>query len=291
MKGWIEIFRTGTHTSSEGITKTWTEADLDKIAASYGDSSHEAPVVIGHPEKNAPAYGWVKAVKRQGNLLLAKLTQVAPEFAELVKAGRYKKRSISLYPDGTLRHIGFLGAQPPAVKGLADIAFNDSNQDAPVSYDFSDDVSGGRQQPNNKEEEMATIEELQAKIAELEKDNAEQKTAREKAENSFAEAVIAAREKDIRDFIEAGIKDGKILPAWKEKGMAEFMASLEGEETFDFAEGQKISPAAWFKSFVESLAGHSLFKEFADPDKKRTQQDTDFSEDERIAEEMAADYK
>ncbi len=138
---------------------------------------------------------------------------------------------------------------------------------------------------------MATVEELQAKIAKLEKDNAEQKAAREKAEKALADAGIAAKEKEIKDFIEAGIKDGKILPAWKEKGMAEFMASLEGEETFDFAEGQKSSPAAWFKSFVESLSGHSLFKEFADPDKKKTQADTDFSEDERIAEEMAADYK
>ncbi|NLO90677.1 MAG: peptidase, partial [Elusimicrobia bacterium] len=64
-------------------------------------------------------------LKREGEKLFANLKQLAPEFVEAWKAGRYKKRSIALYPDGTLRHVGFLGAQPPAVKGLADATFAD----------------------------------------------------------------------------------------------------------------------------------------------------------------------
>ncbi len=42
--------------------------------------------------------------------------------------GRYKKVSIALYPDLSLRHVGFLGAQPPAVKGLAQAAFADAGR-------------------------------------------------------------------------------------------------------------------------------------------------------------------
>jgi phosphoglycolate phosphatase-like HAD superfamily hydrolase len=54
---------------------------------------------------------------------------VDPDFAEGVEAGRYRYVSASFYPPSDpnnpkpgnwyLRHIGFLGAQPPAVKGLA----------------------------------------------------------------------------------------------------------------------------------------------------------------------------
>ncbi len=133
---WIEIFRAGRQTDSTGNTREWTEADLDAIVAKYDPAAHEAPVTVGHPTDNAPAFGWVEALKRDGKILLGKFREVMPEFEEAVKTGRYKKRSISLYPDLTLRHVGFLGAMPPAIKGLADIAFAEDDQ--AITIDFSD---------------------------------------------------------------------------------------------------------------------------------------------------------
>jgi hypothetical protein len=135
----VEIFRAGEHVSSEGVRKAYTESDLDRIAA-YDSSKHEAPVVVGHPASNAPAYGWVGKVWRQGGRLLADFSDVDPDFADLVKSGRFKKRSISLYPDGTLRHVGFLGAVPPAIKGLKDVSFAEGEA---LTFDFEDGrVSG-----------------------------------------------------------------------------------------------------------------------------------------------------
>lgn len=122
----IEVFRTGTHTDSAGNKKEWTEQDLDTIASKYNPAEHEAPVVIGHPKDNAPAFGWVEGLERKGSVLYAKTKDLVPEFVDMVKKGLFKKRSISLYPDMTLRHVGFLGAMPPAIKGLADVAFSDS---------------------------------------------------------------------------------------------------------------------------------------------------------------------
>lgn len=84
---------------------------------------HEAPVVIGHPRDNAPAYGWVESLRYQGGKLFATLKDVTEEFMEWWRKGMYKKRSISLYPDMTLRHVGWLGAMPPAIKGLEDYQF------------------------------------------------------------------------------------------------------------------------------------------------------------------------
>ncbi|NTU41675.1 MAG: hypothetical protein HGA78_01205 [Nitrospirales bacterium] len=138
----VEIFKTGTHTDSAGRSRTWTEADLDTIVARYNPSEHEAPVVIGHPQDNAPAYGWVEGLKREGQTLYATFKDLVPEFVEVVKKGMYKKRSISLYPDLTLRHVGFLGAMPPAVKGLADVAFAEPGAATIEFADLGDSIVG-----------------------------------------------------------------------------------------------------------------------------------------------------
>jgi hypothetical protein len=129
----MEVFRAGKQTDSAGKERDWTEADLDKIASSYDPTNHEAPAVLGHPESNGPADGWVKKVWREGKTLFAEIGEMTDDFVEKLKNKRYKKRSISLYPDLSLRHIGFLGAQPPAVKGLKDFAFADA-AGSPIEY-------------------------------------------------------------------------------------------------------------------------------------------------------------
>ncbi|KHS86766.1 peptidase [Pectobacterium aroidearum] len=139
----LHIFKSGTHTDMHGTKLPFTPADLAACAAAYDPSVHEAPMVIGHPKADAPAYGWVASLSTSGGDLLAEPKQVDPQFAELVDAGRYKKVSASFYlPDspnnpkpGTLylRHVGFLGAQPPSIKGLRQVAFNEQ-EDGVVEF-------------------------------------------------------------------------------------------------------------------------------------------------------------
>lgn len=129
----IEIFRAGRHTDMHGRQFEISAADLADIASRYDPAAHEAPLVIGHPQLNAPAYGWVQGLRAQGDTLLADAHQVDAAFAEAVKAGRWKKRSAAFLlphaPDNPtpgqyyLQHVGFLGAQVPAVKGLRDVQF------------------------------------------------------------------------------------------------------------------------------------------------------------------------
>jgi len=121
---WLELFRAGDY----GSKGTFTNSDLDQVVNNFDPSFHEPPAVVGHPENDAPAYAWVDGLKRQDNVLLGKLKLVQPQFEEMVKSGRFKKRSISLYNTAkgyALRHVGFLGAQPPNVKGLADASFKE----------------------------------------------------------------------------------------------------------------------------------------------------------------------
>lgn len=123
----IHIFKAGKHTDMNGNTKEYSREDIEAIAQQYNEqpneSRHYAPIVIGHPQTNAPAFGWVKKLHVIGDNLFAEPEKVNPDFAKLVKDGAYRTRSVAFYSDGKLRHIGFLGAVPPAVKGLEDFSF------------------------------------------------------------------------------------------------------------------------------------------------------------------------
>lgn len=120
---WIEIFKGGKQTDSAGVEHNGDEV-ITKALETFDLLQHEPPVVVGHPVDNAPAFGWVAGLKQTGDILFAKFKDIIPEFKEAVENGLYKKRSASFYPDGRLRHVGFLGAAPPAVKGLQNIGFS-----------------------------------------------------------------------------------------------------------------------------------------------------------------------
>lgn len=141
----IEIFKAGKRTDANGLEVEITTADLQNAVNAYDVNFHESPAVIGHPKHNAPAYGWVKRLELDGDVLKAEFDQIDPEFAEMVEKGRFKKISSSFYlPDSPnnpcpgnlyLRHVGFLGAMPPAVKGLRNPEFSENEQGV---VDFSD---------------------------------------------------------------------------------------------------------------------------------------------------------
>lgn len=148
----INIFRAGRHTGTTGLSLTISEADVHASAEAYDPRVHEAPLVIGHPSQSAPAYGWVSKLTASGADLWATPHQVHADFAELVRAGLYKKVSASFYsPEAKnnpipgvyyLRHVGFLGAAAPAVKGLAGIEFGAMDvgviEFAAMDLDFAD---------------------------------------------------------------------------------------------------------------------------------------------------------
>jgi len=132
MEIWVDVFKTGEHTDSNGNTRIWTEDDLKEIAKIYNEQNpeekHLAPVVYGHPSSEDAALGWVEKLKVEGNVLKAKLVELSEQLIQSIKDGAYKFQSIALYPNKLLRHLGILGAVPPAVKGLKPLSeyFTDS---------------------------------------------------------------------------------------------------------------------------------------------------------------------
>ena len=136
LDGWIDICRAGTWRDMAGRAVPLDADRLDRIVAAHA-AADPAPVVVGHPETDAPAYAWIDGLRRVGDRLQARLRDIAPPFREAVEAGRYAGRSIALEGD-RLRHVGFLGGRAPAVPGLAPTRFS-SAPETVVAFERCDD--------------------------------------------------------------------------------------------------------------------------------------------------------
>lgn len=133
----VHILRPGTFTDESGQQVTLTDDDIGDIAATYRPALHEAPVVIGHPKSDDPAWGWVHKLSTDRDGLHAEAGNLDSDFSEMVQDGKFRKVSASLYgpkhPNNPvpgkwhLRHVGFLGAKPPAVKGLRQLSLDDGD--------------------------------------------------------------------------------------------------------------------------------------------------------------------
>ncbi|MDP2786616.1 MAG: peptidase [Pseudomonadota bacterium] len=131
----IHVFRAGKHVTAAGETIEFSQADLAATAAAYSRAIHEAPLVIGHPKTDDPAFGWAEGMTADAAGLHVAPGQVNPQFAEMVQSGAFKKISVAWYRPSDAanpvpgvwypRHIGFLGAMPPAIKGLNPVQFRD----------------------------------------------------------------------------------------------------------------------------------------------------------------------
>jgi cation transport regulator ChaB len=198
---WIEVFATGEWTDSAGNTKEWTLDDLKEIASLYDFKTQPAPIVIGHPETDSPAYGWIEALKIEGEKLLAKPVQLVEEFVDWVKRGLYKKISVAIYPDLMLKHVGFLGGVAPAVKGLKPVAFG--NKKAGWTFEMEvkiaemDVTQGFSPDTNRKGGKKMTVKEFMEKMrgffSEAEKDFSGTDPGHG-YEARFTEAEVQARE-------------------------------------------------------------------------------------------------
>lgn len=324
----IHIFRPGRHTSMQGATIDFGEGDLIATAKAYDPTRHEAPLVIGHPRADAPAWGWVGGLTADEGGLFATPRQLDPAFAEMVRAGRFKKVSASFYtPDSPhnpvpgvyyLRHVGFLGAQPPAVKGLAPVPVNFAEGDTEegcVSFDFAESPGllrwladlfrGLREYVVEKDgtemadraipsyavsglQEMAAASAAQAaeipafaenltppKEKSMQKqetppagniDFAETKARADELERKVAYLTGIARKERASRVVDKALADGRLTPA-QSVGLADFMAGLDEEGTFDFAENggktTSMSPAAFMAAFLERLPRQVDFSEAA----------------------------
>ncbi|BBO84483.1 hypothetical protein DSCO28_50490 [Desulfosarcina ovata subsp. sediminis] len=294
--GWVEIFAGGPQTDSKGALHDGDRL-IDNAVSTFDPGFHEPPAVVGHPQDDSPAYGMVSDVKSDtsngSKVLLARFKDVYQPFAEMVQAGRFPKRSAAFYPDGRLRHVGFLGAMPPAVKGLKNIAFADgeaiafefeetkpTKEDLPMKFsEFLSAINifkkmGGKDedidlialpeppsQPATGQFSEADVEAARKKVA----DETEARVRAEFAETRKKETK-KQRDDQVAAWVETQVAAGVIPPAIRDNGLVTFMQNLP-DEAITFAEGQENqSGLDWFKDFIATLGKNPLFSEIATND-------------------------
>lgn len=134
---WIPIAKVGKFVSDDGVDRDLSAEFLASVVANYAADEHEAPAVVGHPAADVPAYGWVSELRLNDGQLEARFADTDDEFEKLVEQGRFKKRSAAFWlesPRGSaikspgLKHVGFLGAARPSVKGLKNIQFEEGGE-------------------------------------------------------------------------------------------------------------------------------------------------------------------
>jgi hypothetical protein len=262
----IEIFRPGTFTSVEGVTVSYSSADLADIAGAYDPALFDAPLVVGHPKLDEPAYGWVDRLEMDGDRLVAVPRDVEPAFSDLVAAKRYKKISAQLYPADHpanpvpgktyLKHVGFLGAAAPAVKGLKSVSFSEEQVAGTLTIDLPEHKEPNVADPD-PDQQTQSFAEVSAEVAALKqqladrdtRDAAAAKVARHDAALSFAEAQIAA---------------GKLAPAGKALVVG-LLEGLDAATAISFGEGEanQLTPAAAFRKLFEGAGMIVSFGELA----------------------------
>ncbi|QNI34527.1 hypothetical protein H7849_11890 [Alloacidobacterium dinghuense] len=279
---WIEIFRAGDY-RAQGKSVI-TRSDLERVIRNYDPTYHEAPVCVGHPKDNLPAYGWIDRLALDGDVLLAREKQVDPKFNEARQAGRYKKRSAAFYQDAAgnvagLRHVAYLGAQPPEVKGLQDVQFNDSGRTF-IVFGEEESVADEKTMEERlkaffselfgRKTEGATFSEadvkriageavtaatqpLTTKITQLETDLKSQGTAFSEREQKIAGAEVAQRGVDAITRLKSA---GKWIPAYEKMGLGLVFGELaKTSATVEFGEGDAKKQVAPLQLLVEFLEG------------------------------------
>ncbi len=120
----IEVFAAGTHNGD-----VYTEADLDEMVRAHGELDFRPALKVGHTKDSpgAPAYGWVRNLRRVGQKLVADFTDMHDSVVDAIRKRAYDRVSSEVYFNlnrggkkfgRALKAVALLGADVPAVAGL-----------------------------------------------------------------------------------------------------------------------------------------------------------------------------
>lgn len=120
-----QILNVGTFTDANGKKVTFDEKRLDDIIRNFDHKSglnsdgNPVPLCIAHPKSDTPAFGWVSRVFRKGRELWAEFKDVNEKMQKWLEDKAFRNVSVAIVGN-MLRHVGVLGAWPPAVAAMKD---------------------------------------------------------------------------------------------------------------------------------------------------------------------------
>jgi hypothetical protein len=251
----VEIFAAGQWNGD-----TYSVSDLDEMVKAFDETgkTYRPALKLGHDDQQSllqrdglPAAGWISAVYRKGQKLLADFAEIPQKVYDLLKIGAYKRVSSEIYwnanVDGKLYSrllgaVALLGADLPGVTCLSDI-FQMYKKDVGELHGYDLDLK------------RFTIEidksDLQEK-GELEMDKEKELSAQieaEKQKNHTLEQSVSEKDKEIADLKKfKAEQEAKAIELEQKAAQAE----LEKEVT-ELVSEKLVTPA--MKPYVLQILG------------------------------------
>ena len=263
----IHIFKAGTHTDMHGKKLPFTPDDLAACVKAYDPSVHEAPLVIGHPRTEDPAWGWVKALSLSGVDLMAEPAQLDPQFAEMAQPPSVKglkQVSFSEQEEGVVEFADWQAITNASLWGklrdfliarfsldeaekvlpewqlnsLREEAYRDTLSQDAAGAQFSETGPGPSSASN--EESSMTKEEIEA----LQEEN--RRLKQQAADRDARDAQVRQEQlhKDNVAFAEKLVAEGRLAPRASSVVVALLDAVAGGDKPVEFAEGESRTPLA-----------------------------------------------
>ena len=189
-------------------------------------------------------------------------------FRSLVRDGRFPKVSASFYkPDYPknpkpgvyyLRHVGFLGAHPPALPGLKPIEFAAADEGC-VTVEFGAEGAVTKEAPvvtitpEDLAKQKADLDAREKTIEQREKTVSQKEVSFGEREQTLKKKETETRVSGIVEFVGGLVKAGKVHPKHRE-GLVSFMAALDDSGVIEFGEGdakQSKTGIDGFKAFLD----------------------------------------
>lgn len=268
----IHALRAGTWPAAPADL-TISDAQIAATAAAYDPQRYHAPVVIGHPDQEDPAWGWVESASADARGLWLDVL-LLPDMAELVRLHRYRAVSVALWPPQasgnpapgvwSLKHLGFLGAVPPAVKGLDPVRLAAAADDAHV---FTLSCIGGNQMADQVDAQNAAalaereqnlcerdraLADRERRLAEREHDLCERDRALTVRERHLAEREQQLRQQGFERDLDAHVGAGRVLAADR-AGLVALMERLAAAPAVTLAEAGEQPALELLRGFLGRL--------------------------------------
>jgi hypothetical protein len=274
----VELFATGEHNGDK-----YTEKDLDDMVEAFNALDFQPALKAGHTDApGTPALGYVSALRRVGEKLVADITDVPSEIYKQIRDKKFNRLSAEIYWNleragktyrRALKAVALLGAGVPGVAGLKPLSAAFAEIEAEVKfYDKpGDDMDKTEEARIRKEAEEAAAkkyDELRAKdreefmqlhaTTEERIRMQEEQRAREQRERERAEDVKRHEAQEARlKAMELERKQERIAAVVGRCTVRAFRPFLQR-----LAEITIVAPDADTKKYEVDVAGDGKMKEF-----------------------------
>lgn len=281
----VEIFRTGVWNGDR-----YNVADLDDMVGNFGKVGFTPPIKLGHAEASgAPAHGWIRALRRIGDKLVADFHDLPKAVFKQIKRKQFGPVSSEIFwnlrRDGkvfkrVLKAVALLGAEIPAVSGLKPLhaAFvGDADSTHLYSLDREDlamakteDKTIGVIQKDDDVLKLLQAENqgLKQKLSEMSREDSKEELKKLQDDLKARDERIAKIEEARRlESVDRTVETVRV-PAYKEHIRVFLELATQAESEVKFSEGDKtvdIRPEKVVEKLIAKINKDTeyLFREFS----------------------------